>query len=78
MKGGVISRQSGMTSGRSETIDRWDGTNGRRNVTNNGQGCGTGKRGGVAGEWGGTTNGQGDSVKGRSGVQGRRAAGKAV
>ena len=74
----MISRQSGMTSGRSETIDRWDITNGRRNVTNNGQGCGTGEQGGVAGEWDGTTDGRGNSIKGRTGVQGRRAAGKAV
>ena len=67
-----------MTSGRSETIDGWDGTNGRRSGTNNGQGCGTGKRGGVAGEQGVTADGRGDSVKSRTGVHGKQAAGKAV
>ena len=67
-----------MTSGRSETIDGWDGTNGRQSVTNNGQGCGTGKRGGVAGEQGVTVDGRGDSVKSRTGVQGKQAVSKAV
>ena len=67
-----------MTGSHSGIIHWWDSTNGRRNVTNNGQGCGTGKRGGVASERGVTADGRGDSVKGRTGVQGRQAAGKAV
>ena len=74
----MISGQSDMTGGRRRTINRWDGTNGRQGVTNNGQGCGTGKQGGVAGARDSMTDGRGNSVKGRIGVQGRQAAGKAV
>ena len=74
----MISGQSDMTGGRKRTINRWDGTNARRGVTNNGQGCETGEQGGVAGKRDGTTDGRGNSVKGRTGVQGRQAAGKAV